>query len=107
MTSSKIMSQTSIKMSSRSSASQARIGQEEINRVKEEIFNRIKTELGARGCRPTIQYEPLKIAQDPFTASILAVELPKGFKGPRINKYDGSADPVDHATSYHDAMRQA
>lgn len=38
---------------------------------------------------------------------MLAVELRKGFKEPQIDKYDGSTDPMDHATSYHYAMRRA
>ncbi|XP_022157397.1 mitochondrial import inner membrane translocase subunit PAM16 like 2-like isoform X2 [Momordica charantia] len=53
----------------------------------------------------TIHYEPLEIAQELFTINVLVMQLLKGFKGPRIDKYDGSTDPVDHATSYHDAMR--
>lgn len=74
--------------------------------MKEKIFNRVKTELRAGGRGPTSHYEPSKITQEPFIASVLAVELSKGFKGLRIDKYDGSTDPVDHATSYHDVMRQ-
>lgn len=82
------------------------IGQEELNRVKKEIFNQVKTELEARGRRPTTLYKPSKIAQEPFMARILVVELPKRFKGLHIDKYDGSTDPMDHTTSYHDDIRQ-
>lgn len=75
--------------------------------MKEKVFNRVKIELRARGQRTTTQYEPSKIIHEPFTSNVLAVEIPKGFKGLQIDKYDRSTDPADHAMSYHDAMMQA
>lgn len=74
--------------------------------MEDEIFDQVQTKLRARGRGYTSHYEPLKIAQEPFTTNVLAVELPKGFKGSCIDKYDKSIDLVDRATSYHDAMRQ-
>ncbi|KAL2476710.1 Ribonuclease H [Abeliophyllum distichum] len=35
----------------------------------------------------------------------MAVSLPRDFKQPKMEKYDGSSDPVDHLRSFVDLMR--
>ncbi|KAL2456793.1 Uncharacterized protein Adt_46631 [Abeliophyllum distichum] len=40
-----------------------------------------------------------------FSLEVMAVPLPQDFKQPKMEKYDGSSDPVDHPMSFVDLMR--
>ncbi|KAL2542725.1 Uncharacterized protein Adt_03703 [Abeliophyllum distichum] len=45
------------------------------------------------------------LEEDPFSLEIVAVPLPKGFKQPMIESYDGVTDPLDHLRMFVDMMR--
>ena len=45
------------------------------------------------------------LEEDPFAPEIMAVPLPKGFKQPMIEAYDGVTDPLDHLRTFVDLMR--
>ncbi|KAL2466252.1 Uncharacterized protein Adt_42103 [Abeliophyllum distichum] len=45
------------------------------------------------------------LGEDPFAPEIMAVPLPKGFKQPMIESYDGVTDPLDHLLTFVDMMR--
>lgn len=64
-------------LSNHSSGSHVGVSLEELDRTMEEIFKRVRNEVEGEGKGPTIRYEPLNIAQEPFTTSVLAVELLK------------------------------
>ncbi|KAL2470177.1 Retrotransposon gag protein [Abeliophyllum distichum] len=39
------------------------------------------------------------LEEDHFSLEVMAVLLPRDFKQPKMEKYDGSSDPVDHLSS--------
>ncbi|KAL2480055.1 Retrotransposon gag protein [Abeliophyllum distichum] len=43
--------------------------------------------------------QSMVLEEDPFSLEIMAVPLPRDFKQPKMEKYDGSSDPVDHLSS--------
>ncbi|XP_022868112.1 uncharacterized protein LOC111387761 [Olea europaea var. sylvestris] len=45
------------------------------------------------------------LEEDPFAPEIMAVPLPKGFKQPIIEAYDGVTNPLDHLRTFVDLMR--
>ncbi|XP_022880800.1 uncharacterized protein LOC111398077 [Olea europaea var. sylvestris] len=45
------------------------------------------------------------LEEDPFAPEIMAVPLPKSFKQPMIEAYDGVTDPLDHLRTFVDLMR--
>ncbi|KAL2533027.1 Uncharacterized protein Adt_06378 [Abeliophyllum distichum] len=45
------------------------------------------------------------LEEDPFSLEVMAVPLPRDFKQPKMEKYDGSSDPVDHLRFFVDLMR--
>ncbi|KAL2479689.1 Retrotransposon gag protein [Abeliophyllum distichum] len=45
------------------------------------------------------------LEEDPFAPEIMAVPLPKGFKQPMIESYDGVTNPLDHLQTFVDMMR--
>ncbi|KAL2539042.1 Uncharacterized protein Adt_00020 [Abeliophyllum distichum] len=49
--------------------------------------------------------QSMVLEEDPFSIEIMAVPLPRDFKQPKMEKYDGSSDPVDHLRSFVDLMR--
>ncbi|KAL2492670.1 Uncharacterized protein Adt_28298 [Abeliophyllum distichum] len=49
--------------------------------------------------------QSMVLKEDPFSIEIMAVPLPRNFKQPKMEKYDGSSDPVDHLRSFVDLMR--
>ncbi|XP_043714610.1 uncharacterized protein LOC122662965 [Telopea speciosissima] len=53
--------------------------------------------------RGTVQEESFRPGQHPFTVEPMRAELPKGFKPPTFEAYDGKGDPNDHI-SYFNAM---
>ncbi|KAL2533969.1 Uncharacterized protein Adt_07320 [Abeliophyllum distichum] len=49
--------------------------------------------------------QSMVLEEDPFSVEIMTVSLPRDFKQPKMEKYDGSSDPVDHLRSFVDLMR--
>ncbi|KAL2472418.1 Ribonuclease H [Abeliophyllum distichum] len=49
--------------------------------------------------------QSMVLEEDPFFLEIMAVPLPRDFKQPKMEKYDGSSDPVHHLRSFVDLMR--
>ncbi|KAL2470494.1 Retrotrans gag domain-containing protein [Abeliophyllum distichum] len=49
--------------------------------------------------------QSMVLEEDPFFLEVMAVPLPRDFKQPTMEKYDGSSDPVDHLKSFVDLMR--
>ena len=46
----------------------------------------------------------LRIKPSPFAREIREAPLPKGFVAPKIPKFEGAGDPVEHINAYHEAM---
>ncbi|KAL2490980.1 Uncharacterized protein Adt_26608 [Abeliophyllum distichum] len=49
--------------------------------------------------------QSMVLEEDPFSLEVMAVPLPRDFEQPKMEKYDGSSDPVDHLRSFVDLMR--
>ncbi|KAL2541173.1 Retrotrans gag domain-containing protein [Abeliophyllum distichum] len=49
--------------------------------------------------------QSMVLEEDPFLLEVMAVPLPRDFKQPKIEKYVGSSDHVDHLRSFVDLMR--
>ncbi|KAL2455365.1 Retrotrans gag domain-containing protein [Abeliophyllum distichum] len=49
--------------------------------------------------------QSMVLEENPFSVEITAVPLPRDFKQPKMEKYDGSSDPIDHLRSFVDLMR--
>ncbi|KAL2497808.1 Uncharacterized protein Adt_23358 [Abeliophyllum distichum] len=49
--------------------------------------------------------QSMVLEEDPFSLEVMVVPLPRDFKQPKMEKYDGSSDPVDHLRSFVDLMR--
>ncbi|KAL2490261.1 Retrotransposon gag protein [Abeliophyllum distichum] len=49
--------------------------------------------------------QSMVLEEDPFFLEVMAVPLPRGFKQPKMEKYDGYSDPIDHLRSFVDLMR--
>ncbi|KAL2516710.1 Retrotrans gag domain-containing protein [Abeliophyllum distichum] len=45
------------------------------------------------------------LEEDSFFLVVMAVSLPRDFEHPKMEKYDGSCDPVDHLRTFVDLMR--
>ncbi|KAL2480018.1 Uncharacterized protein Adt_32984 [Abeliophyllum distichum] len=45
------------------------------------------------------------LEEDHFSLEVMTVPLPRDFKQPKMEKYDGFSDPVDHLMSFVDLMR--
>ncbi|KAL2519101.1 Retrotransposon gag protein [Abeliophyllum distichum] len=68
----------------------------------EELMNRkIAEAMSSKGSRQ----QSMVLEEDPFSLEVMAVSLPRDFKQPKMEKYDGSSDPVDHLRSFVDLMR--
>ncbi|KAL2510436.1 Ribonuclease H [Abeliophyllum distichum] len=49
--------------------------------------------------------QSMVLEEDPFPLEVMTVLLPRDFKQSKMEKYDGSSDPVDHLMSFVDLMR--
>ncbi|KAL2481922.1 Retrotrans gag domain-containing protein [Abeliophyllum distichum] len=49
--------------------------------------------------------QSMVLEEDPFSLEVMVVPLPRDFKQSKMEKYDGSSDPVDHLRSFVDLMR--
>ncbi|KAL2470712.1 Uncharacterized protein Adt_38848 [Abeliophyllum distichum] len=49
--------------------------------------------------------QSMVLKEDHFFLEVMAVPLPRDFKQLKMEKYDGSSDPVDHLRSFVDLMR--
>ncbi|KAL2480023.1 Ribonuclease H [Abeliophyllum distichum] len=49
--------------------------------------------------------QSMVLEEDPFSIEVMAVPLPRDFEQPKMEKYDGSSDPVDHLRAFVDLMR--
>ncbi|KAL2534425.1 Uncharacterized protein Adt_07776 [Abeliophyllum distichum] len=45
------------------------------------------------------------LEEDHFSPEVMVVLLPRDFEQPKMKKYDGSFDPVDHFKALFDLMR--
>ncbi|KAL2532585.1 Ribonuclease H [Abeliophyllum distichum] len=45
------------------------------------------------------------LEEDPFSLEVMTVPLSRDFKQPKMEKYNGSSDPVDHLRSFVDLMK--
>ncbi|KZV56009.1 hypothetical protein F511_12708 [Dorcoceras hygrometricum] len=68
---------------------------EEIRKLREEIA-RLREE---RSSAPP----PLSAREVPFSAEVLAAELPQYFKFPNVGEYDGMRDPDEHLSRFENA----
>ncbi|KAL2470739.1 Uncharacterized protein Adt_38875 [Abeliophyllum distichum] len=48
--------------------------------------------------------QSMVLEEDPFSLEVMAIPLPRDFKQPKMEKYDGSSDPVDQLRSFVDLM---
>ncbi|KAL2461397.1 Uncharacterized protein Adt_44817 [Abeliophyllum distichum] len=48
--------------------------------------------------------QSMVLEEYPFSLEVMVVPLPRDFKQPKMEKYDGSSDPVDHLRSFVDLM---
>ncbi|KAL2541613.1 Uncharacterized protein Adt_02591 [Abeliophyllum distichum] len=55
--------------------------------------------------RKSSRQQSMVLEEDPFFLEVMAVPLPRDFKQPKMEKYDGSSDPVDHLRYFIDLMR--
>ncbi|KAL2531688.1 Uncharacterized protein Adt_05039 [Abeliophyllum distichum] len=44
--------------------------------------------------------QSMVLEEDPFSIEVMAVPLPRDFEQPKMEKYDGSSDPVDHLRAF-------
>ncbi|KAL2526780.1 Ribonuclease H [Abeliophyllum distichum] len=49
--------------------------------------------------------QSMVLEEDLFSLEVMAVPLPRDFEQPKMEKYDGSSDPVDHLRAFVDLMR--
>ncbi|KAL2518338.1 Retrotransposon gag protein [Abeliophyllum distichum] len=49
--------------------------------------------------------QSMTLEEGPFLLKVMAVPLARDFKQPKMEKYNGSSDPVDHLKSFVDLMR--
>ncbi|KAL2526246.1 Uncharacterized protein Adt_11300 [Abeliophyllum distichum] len=49
--------------------------------------------------------QSMVLEEDHFFSEVMAVPLPRDFKQQKMEKYDGSYDPVDHLRDFFDLMR--
>ncbi|KAL2519023.1 Uncharacterized protein Adt_15270 [Abeliophyllum distichum] len=49
--------------------------------------------------------QSMVLEEDPFSLEVMVIPLPRDFKQPKMEKYHGSSDPVDHLRSFVDLMR--
>ncbi|KAL2475535.1 Retrotrans gag domain-containing protein [Abeliophyllum distichum] len=49
--------------------------------------------------------QSIVLEEDPFSLEVMVVPLPRDFKQPKMEKYDGFSDPIDHLRSFVDLMR--
>ncbi|KAL2541474.1 Retrotrans gag domain-containing protein [Abeliophyllum distichum] len=45
------------------------------------------------------------LEEDHFSLEVMVVLLPQDFEQPKMEKYDGSSNPVDHLRAFVDLMR--
>ncbi|KAL2504881.1 Uncharacterized protein Adt_20502 [Abeliophyllum distichum] len=61
-------------------------------RLEEMMGRKIAKAMSSKGSRQ----QSMVLEEDPFSLEVMAVPLPRDFKQPKMEKYDGSSDPVDH-----------
>ncbi|KAL2525114.1 Uncharacterized protein Adt_10168 [Abeliophyllum distichum] len=71
------------------------------HRLEELMDRKIAEALSSKSGRQ----QSIVLEEDPFSLEVMAVPLPRDFKQPKMEKYDGSSDPVDHLRSFVDLMR--
>ncbi|KAL2513100.1 Uncharacterized protein Adt_18700 [Abeliophyllum distichum] len=49
--------------------------------------------------------QSMVVEEDSFSLEVMTAPLPRDFKQPKMEKYDGSSDPVDHLRFFVDLMR--
>ncbi|KAL2498784.1 Uncharacterized protein Adt_24334 [Abeliophyllum distichum] len=49
--------------------------------------------------------QSMVLEEDHFSLEVMTIPLPRDFKQPKMEKYDGSSDYVDHLRSFVDLMR--
>ncbi|KAL2481569.1 Retrotrans gag domain-containing protein [Abeliophyllum distichum] len=50
--------------------------------------------------------QSMVLEENPFILEVMDVPLPRDFEQPKMEKYDGSSDPVDHLRTFVDLMRR-
>ncbi|KAL2527574.1 Uncharacterized protein Adt_12628 [Abeliophyllum distichum] len=70
-------------------------------RLEEMMGHKISKAMSNKSSRQ----QSMVLEEDPFSLEVMAVPLLRDFKQPKMEKYDGSSDPVDHLRSFVDLMR--
>ncbi|KAL2491856.1 Retrotrans gag domain-containing protein [Abeliophyllum distichum] len=70
-------------------------------RLEEMMGRKIAEALSNKSSRQ----QSMVLEEDPFSLEVMAVPLPRDSKQSKMEKYDGSSDPVDHLRSFVDLMR--
>ncbi|KAL2490970.1 Retrotransposon gag protein [Abeliophyllum distichum] len=70
-------------------------------RLEKMIGNKIAEAMSNKNSRQ----QSMTLKEDSFSLEIMAVPLSQDFQWPKMEKYDGSSDPVDHLRSFVDLMR--
>ncbi|KAL2471011.1 Uncharacterized protein Adt_39147 [Abeliophyllum distichum] len=65
------------------------------HRLEELMDRKIAEAMSSKGGRQ----QSMVLEEDPFSLEVIAVPLPRDFKQPKMEKYDGSSDHVDHLSS--------
>ncbi|KAL2498100.1 Retrotransposon gag protein [Abeliophyllum distichum] len=49
--------------------------------------------------------QSIVLEEDPFALEMMVVPLPRDFEQPKMEKYDGTSNPIDHLRAFVDLMR--
>ncbi|KAL2517813.1 Uncharacterized protein Adt_14060 [Abeliophyllum distichum] len=64
-------------------------------RLEELMGRKIAETMSSKSSRQ----QSMVLEEDPFFLEVMTVPLPRDFKQPKMEKYDGSSDQVDHLSS--------
>ncbi|KAL2539831.1 Retrotransposon gag protein [Abeliophyllum distichum] len=70
-------------------------------RLEELMGRKIAEAMSSKSSRQ----QSMVLEEYPFFLEVMAVPLPRDFKQSKMEKYDGSSDPVDHIRSFVDLMK--
>ncbi|KAL2462139.1 Uncharacterized protein Adt_45559 [Abeliophyllum distichum] len=78
------------------------LGETPVLGLEQRLEDRMGQKIAEAISKKSSKQQSIVLEEDLFTTEVVDVPLPRDFEQPKMEKYDGSSDPIDHLRAFVD-----
>ncbi|KAL2506785.1 Uncharacterized protein Adt_22406 [Abeliophyllum distichum] len=81
------------------------LGETPVLGIEQQLEDTMRQKIAEAMSKKSSKQQSMVLEEHPIAPEVIVVPLPRDFEQPKIEKYDGSFDPVDHLRAFVNLMR--